>query len=106
MIYELRIYQIHPGQMERFHKRTSRVAVELFRKYHMKIVDFWEDAEGKDTICYIIKHQDMDARNRNFESFRNDPEWIKAKKESEASEPIVDKIENFFMTRVPYSPAQ
>lgn len=106
MLYELRMYKIHPGQMERFHERTSGIGMKLLRKYNLKLVDFWEDAEGNDTIYYIIEHQDMETRNRNFNSLGNDPEWQKTKSETEASGPIIEKIENFFMTRVPYSPVK
>ena len=104
MIYELRIYYIHPGKMEDIHKRFSEATLDIFKKHDLRTVDFWEDAEGKNIIYYILEHDDMDARNRNFETFRNDPDWIEAKESSERDGPIVERVENFFMKRVPYSP--
>ncbi|MDK2801070.1 MAG: hypothetical protein PWP27_2117 [Clostridiales bacterium] len=104
MIYELRVYYIYPGKMDAIHKRFSDVTLELFKKHSMKTIDFWEDAEEKNKIYYILEHKDMESRNQNFEAFKNDPEWIKAKSLSEADGPIVEKVESFFMKRVPYSP--
>ena len=78
--------------------------LDIFKKHDLRTVDFWEDADGKNIIYYILEHDDMDARNRNFEAFRNDPDWIEAKESSERDGPIVERAENFFMKRVPYSP--
>ncbi len=106
MIYELRIYYIHPGRMENIHKRFSEVTLELFKKHNIRTVDFWEDAEAKNIIYYLLEHDDMDARNKNFKSFGSDPDWIKAKELSQRDGPIVERTENFFMKRVPYAPAR
>ncbi|PKM51658.1 MAG: NIPSNAP family protein [Firmicutes bacterium HGW-Firmicutes-7] len=104
MIYELRIYYMYPNRMEAIHKRFSNHTVALFLKHDLKIIDFWEDAEGKNKIYYVIEHKDMEARNINFKTFVNDPEWIEVRDLSELDGPIVEKIESSFMNRVPYSP--
>lgn len=105
MIYELRIYHINPGKMEDIHNRFSNLTLELFKKHGMNTVDFWEDAEGKNIIYYILEHKDMETRNQSFENFKNDPQWMEGKRLSELNGPIVEKIETIFMNRVPYSPA-
>jgi hypothetical protein len=46
----------------------------------------------------------MEAREQNFNNFKNDPEWIEGKRLSELNGPIVEKVESVFMKRVPYSP--
>lgn len=104
MICELRIYYMHPGKMHAIHKRFSEVTLALFSKHGMRVTDFWEDAEGKSTLYYIMEHQDMESRNRNFKAFGNDLEWIEAKTKSEMEGPIVEKVESFFMKSVPYFP--
>jgi hypothetical protein len=105
MLYELRTYYIYPGKMEDIHKRFSTLTLDLFKKYGMNTIDFWEDAEGKNAIYYIIEHKDMDTRNASFDAFKNDPDWIEGKRLSELNGPIVEKVESIFMNRVPYSPA-
>ncbi|MHB1654366.1 MAG: NIPSNAP family protein [Desulfitobacteriaceae bacterium] len=104
MLYELRIYHIHPGKLQDIHKRFSTITLDLFKKYRMNTVDFWVDAEGKDTIYYILEHADMAARNKSFEEFQKDPVWVEGKRLSELNGPIVEKVEAIFMNRVPYSP--
>lgn len=106
MIYELRIYHIHPGKMEDIHKRFREVTISLFKKHGMDVVDFWEDIGGNNKIYYVMEHKDLETRNRNFDNFAHDPEWVEAKRLSELNGPIVEKVENFFMERVPYSPAK
>jgi hypothetical protein len=104
MIYELRIYYINPGKMEDIHKRFSMLTLDLFKKHGMNTVDFWEDAEGKNVIYYILEHKDMETRNQSFDAFQKDPEWIEGRRLSELKGSIVEKIEVSFMNRVPYSP--
>ena len=105
MIYELRIYHMYPGKLSAIHKRFSEHTLELFREHNMKCVDFWEDATGNNTIYYILEFADMETRDKCFSEFGNDPKWIEAKDASELDGPIVEKVENYFMNRVPYSPA-
>lgn len=104
MIYELRIYHIKPGKMKDIHNRFSTLTLDLFKKHSMNVVDFWEDAEGKNVIYYILEHKDMETRDRNFTDFKNDFEWIEGKRLSELNGSIVENIETIFMNRVPYSP--
>lgn len=104
MIYELRIYHIYTNRMDAIHKRFNNHTIGLFEKHGMKIVDFWEDAEGNNKIYYILEHKDIEARNKSFEDFIHDPEWIEVERLSELDGAIVEKIEDYFMNRVPYSP--
>ena len=104
MVYEFRIYHIYHNRMNAIHKRFSNHTIGLFAKHSMKTVDFWEDAEGNNKIYYILEHSDMESRNKNFEAFKNDPEWNEVKRLSELDGPIVERVEEYFMNRVPYSP--
>lgn len=102
MIYELRVYTIYPGKMEDIHKRFREKTLNLFKKQGMEVIDFWEDIEGRNKLYYVMEHPDIDTRNRNFEAFLNDPEWIETRDLSELNGPIVEKVDYFFMKRVPY----
>ncbi len=104
MIYELRTYYITPGKLEDIHNRFSKLTLGLFKRHGLHVVDFWEDAEGKAVIYYILEHKDMESREQNLSNFRNDPEWIEGKRLSELNGPIVQRAESVFMKRVPYSP--
>lgn len=104
MIYELRTYYIKPGKLEDIHNRFSKLTIDLFKRHGMNTLDFWEDAEGKNIIYYILEHKDMESREKNFNNFKNDSEWIEGKRLSELNGPLVEKVESIFMKRVPYSP--
>jgi len=105
MIYELRIYHMHPGRLSAIHKRFAEHTLALFEKFGIKTVDFWEDAEGKETIYYVLEHKDRETRDRCFSEFQASQEWLTVRAESELDGPIVSSIEVYFMNRVPYSPA-
>ncbi len=106
MLYELRIYHMHPGRLPAIHERFSRHTIALFERHGMKTVDFWEDADGNETIYYILEHKDRATRDAAFAAFQEDPEWQSVKSASELDGPIVSGIEVHFMNRVPYSPAR
>lgn len=105
MIYELRIYTMNEGRMDDIKKRFEDKAFILFKKHGLIVVDFWEDLT-EDKIYYLMQHEDLETRNKCFESFMKDPEWQEAKRLSEVNVgPLVAKVENYFMKRVPFSPA-
>lgn len=106
LVYELRIYHIHKGRMEAIHNRFANVTLGLFKKHGIGVVDFWEDIQGDDRIYYVLEYPDVESRHASWDVFANDPDWRAAKQKSEEDGPIVEKIESYLMTRVPYSPAQ
>jgi len=50
-----------------------------------------------------LSHQSPEAAKKSWDAFRADPVWVKAKTESEASGPIVEKVESVFMTPTDFS---
>lgn len=103
MLYELRIYHIHPGRMAAIHKRFSDITLALFKKHGIKVCDFFEDAEGAEKIYYVCAFADRGQRDAAFEAFRADPAWQAAFTAShEDGGPIVERVESVFLKRVPY----
>ena len=54
-------------------------------------------------LIYIIAHPSKDAGVTNWAAFAKDPQWVKAKTESEAAGPIVAKVAGVYMDPVEYS---
>ena len=103
MLYELRIYHMHPGRLDAIHKRFSEVTLKLFEKHGIKVCDFYTDADGGERIYYVCEFADRAAREAAFATFGADPEWKAAFEASHADGgPIVERVENYFMTRVDY----
>ena len=105
MIYELRIYTIHPGRLADILARFEKRAIELLKKHNILIVDFWQDL-SEEKIYYVVQHEDVVSRNNNFNAFFLDPEWIETKRLSEINGPIVAKIESYLMSRVNFPEAK
>jgi len=99
MIYELRLYYLHPGRLEALHRRFANHTTKLFEKHGIKTVDSWDDAEGKDALYYIVEFADRQSRDQSWVSFQQDPEWQEAKRQSELDGPIVERVESIFMNR-------
>ena len=47
MLYELRVYHMHPGRLPAIHKRFSEVTLDLFKDHGIHVCDFYTDAEGR-----------------------------------------------------------
>lgn len=103
MLYELRIYHIHPGKMQEILARFRDRTLQIFAKHGMKVTEFWEDAdEANNRLYYIMEHPDMETRNQNFDHFHNDPEWIELKRVTEQNGPLYEKIDVVYLKMVPF----
>ncbi|MBW7453091.1 NIPSNAP family protein [Paenibacillus sepulcri] len=102
MLYELRIYSVHAGKMEAMNARFANHTIGIFKRLGMKVYDFWVDQEGHSKLYYIMEYNDMDERNRQWDVFGQDPEWLEVKQKSEADGPIVEQVEKIFMQRAGY----
>ena len=80
-------------------------SLELFRKKDsLSFADkFIFQNNGKDALVYIVSFKDMDTRNKSWDSFINDPEWISVFEESRKDGPIVREIEQVFLSPTIFS---
>ncbi len=84
--------------MKAIQDRFRDHVLALFAKHGMNVTQFWEDwDESENRLYYLVEHEDMDARNLNYDRFRSDPEWLAIKQVSELDGPLVAKLESLFM---------
>ncbi|SFD76287.1 NIPSNAP protein [Paenibacillus catalpae] len=103
MLYELRIYDVVPGQMQTLLDRFQYNTIRLFTEHDMKVTEFWVDADdSKNRLYYILEHPDMASRERNFQAFLGDPEWLALVEKTEANGPLYEKIEVIYMNKAPF----
>lgn len=102
MLYELRIYFILPGRIEAIRKRFSEHTFGIFDRLGMQVCDFWEDLEAQPKLYYTMSYDSMEERNRQWEAFTQDEEWIEVKRQSEQDGKIVERVEQIFMKRADY----
>lgn len=105
--YELRTYLTHPGRLEALHARFRDHTNRLLEKHGMKLVGFWvpqdENKGAQDTLIYVVEHASRSAARASWAAFGQDPEWVKARTESEKDGPIVVKVDAIFMNPTDYS---
>ena len=107
-VFELRTYTAAPGKLDALNARFRDHTIALFRKHGMEVVGFWEpvdkEAGAGDKLVYMLAHPSRAAAEANWKAFREDPDWIKVKSESEAGGVLASKIESLFLTGTGYSP--
>jgi len=106
-VFELRTYTTEPGRMQALQARFRNHTTKLFEKHGMTIIGFWtplEQKEGEEKLIYILAYPSKEAREKSWKAFLSDPDWIKAKDDSEKDGKIVSKVEYIFMNPTDYSP--
>jgi hypothetical protein len=84
-VFELRIYKAAKGKLGKLDARFRDHTIRIFEKHGMKSVAYWhpmDEPGSKDTLIYIIKHDNREAAKKSWKDFLADPEWKKAAKAS------------------------
>lgn len=106
-VFELRTYTAHEDKLPALQARFRDHTVRLFTKHGMTSIGYWtpmDEPGSQNTLIYVLAHQSREAAKKSWDAFRNDPDWQKARKESEAGGPIVSKVDSVFMSATDYSP--
>ncbi len=107
MLYEMRIYDAVPGKFQALNDRFANITLKFFEKHGIRVVAFWEPVVGvSNQLIYILAWQDLAERERVWNAFATDPEWLKARAETERDGPLVARITNYILKPTPYSPLQ
>jgi hypothetical protein len=107
MIYEYRAYYVMPGRMPDLQRRFADVTMKMFKKHGISVVGFWETVIGESNeLVYICAYDDLAHRERAWKTFMADPEWLAARKTTEANGPLVERIVNKIWRPTQFSPLQ
>jgi NIPSNAP protein len=105
-VYELRTYTTPPGKLEALKSRFRDHTITIFNKHGMKSVGYWvpQDApEHENTLVYVLEHESREAAAKNWAEFRNDPDWVKAKADSEKDGSLTTQVKSVFMDPTDFS---
>lgn len=105
--FEQRTYHAAPDKLEALHARFRDHTLALFKKHDIENVAYWTPADGdaaKNTLVFLLAYPNKEAREMSWKAFSADPEWKKAHADSEADGPLVQKVDQLFMTATDYSP--
>lgn len=105
-VFELRTYHALEGRLDALQARFRNHTVKLFERHGITNIGYFtpQDAPlaGK-TLIYLLAHPSREAAKKNFDAFRKDPDWLKAREASEVSGKIVEKVESVFLDPTDYS---
>ena len=109
-VFELRTYTTPEGKLENLNARFRNHTLKLFEKHGMENVIYWTKApdqkDANTTLIYFLAHKDKDAAKKSFDAFRQDPNWVKAKTESEkdGSLTVQGGVKSEILVPTDYSP--
>jgi hypothetical protein len=110
--FELRTYKCTPNHLPNLLTRFREHTLKLFAKHGMTSIAYWtptdKDQGADDTLIYLLAHKSKEAAAESFKNFRADPDWIKAKADSErvagGSLTIKDGVQSEFLQPTDFSP--
>jgi NIPSNAP len=108
-VFELRTYVANPGKLDALNARFRDHTNELFKKHGMTMIGYWvpqDDKDGKsNTLVYLLAFPSRESARKSWAAFGSDPEWQKAKAESEKDGVLVNRenVKSVFMDPTDYS---
>jgi hypothetical protein len=107
VIYELRTYDTLPGKLSALNDRFANHTVGFFKRHGIHVVGFWtEDIGTSNRLVYMLGFDSLADREKKWAAFQADPDWNKARSESEQAGPINAVVHNAILRPTSYSPMQ
>jgi hypothetical protein len=105
MIYELRVYHCVPGRLPDLLKRFDTITLKLWEKHGIRQAGFWTTLVGDSNqdLTYFLQWETLAEREKKFTAFGADPDWLKARAETEKNGPIVASITNSLLAPTSFS---
>ncbi len=106
-VFEIRTYTSAEGKLNDVLARFRDHTCKLFEKHGMTNIGYWvpaDEPKSANTLIYIIAHPSREEAKKNWDAFRSDPEWNKAREASEVNGKIVTKAESVFVNPTDFSP--
>lgn len=103
MIYEKHVYQSVSGQMPKLLARFQDQVLQIWERHGIRPIGFWTTGEAGNELTYILPWESLADREERWTAFTNDPDWHKARNDSESDGPIVASIKNQILTPTDFS---
>ncbi|MBH5371352.1 NIPSNAP family protein [Bradyrhizobium glycinis] len=105
MIYEMRQYRCMPGRLPALLKRFETATLKIWEKHGIKQAGFFTTliGESNQELTYFLAWDSLAEREKKWGAFMTDPDWMKARAESEADGQIVANIVSQILTPTAFS---
>jgi len=105
MIYELRVYKCVPGRLPALINRFANITLKLWDKHGIKQAGFWTTLVGESNqeLYYLLAWDSLADRDKKWNAFQADPEWLAKRAETEKDGPIVANVANQLLTPTAFS---
>ena len=105
MLYEMRIYHCLPGRLPALNQRFANITLKLWEKHGIRPVGFWTDLIGDSNqkLTYLLAWESLAEREKKWDAFASDPDWLAKRAESEKDGPIVAHFSNSILQPTSYS---
>ena len=96
MIYELRIYHCIPGRLPALLNRFETITLKLWERHGIKQAGFWTVGIGDSNqdLYYLLEWESLADREKKWDTFATDPEWLEKRAATEADGQIVASVNN------------
>jgi hypothetical protein len=105
MIYETRVYRCVPGRLPALLKRFETITLKLWEKHGIRQAGFFTTLVGESNqeLTYLLAWESLAERDKKWNAFLSDPEWITARAKTEEDGPIVGNIVNQLLAPTSFS---
>lgn len=106
--FELRTYRSSPGKLAALLARFRDHTMSLFARHGIGVVGFWATPDPDDpetgTLVYVCVYDSRQAADDAWTSFRADPDWQRARDESQRDGSLTVSVESLFLEPTDFSP--
>jgi hypothetical protein len=105
MIYEMRVYRCLPGRLPALLKRFEQTTLKLWEKHGIRQAGFFTTLVGESNqeLTYFLAWESLAEREKKWNAFATDSEWLAARAKSEEDGQIVDNIANQMLAPTSFS---
>lgn len=96
--FEMRVYHLHNGKMPDLQARFKNHTLGLFKKHKIESIGYFVPVKNPDSVLvFVLGYDSHQQRDSSWKTFSADPDWVKARAESEKNGPIVKKVDQYFL---------
>lgn len=103
--FEVRMYTAAPenpdgvGGIGNLHQRFREQEVAIFERLGAEVVAIWQRLDNPNTLVWMLAYIDGEHRDKVWDEFRSDPEWLALRKKY----PVSLSAEVYMMSATDYS---